>query len=160
MKKYLFYVLPVLIYLGACKEANQLELTSDVTIDIEKASIVSVSATGTANNYTFNVGIKSTETGCDQYANWWEVISDEGELLYRRILAHSHVNEQPFVRSGGIIDISENQIVMVRAHMNTSGYGSDIFKGSVSQGFTKTTLASDFANELVNQAPLPDGCAF
>jgi len=160
MKKLIVYTLLFTLYLTACSQSSQLDLSNIDMDNTEKAAVVSVSVTGNENNYTFSVGIRSTETGCAQYANWWEVISEDGKLIYRRILGHSHVNEQPFVRSGGTIDIDENQTVMIRAHMNTSGYGTDIFKGSVSQGFAKSTLASDFAIELANQAPLPDGCAF
>ncbi len=159
MKKFILYILPIALYVVACSEPSQLDLVVD-SEDSAKASIVSVSASGDEKSYTFNVGIESSETGCAQYADWWEVISEDGTLIYRRILAHSHVNEQPFVRSGGTIDITEGQIVIIRAHMNTSGYGTDVFKGSVSQGFTKTTLTSNFANDLANQAPLPNGCAF
>jgi len=160
MKKLILYILPIALYLAACNQSSQLDL-SNIEMDItEKAAIVSVSASGDENNYTFSVGVRSTETGCAQYANWWEVISEDGNLIYRRILGHSHVNEQPFVRSGGTIDIDENQIVIIRAHMNTSGYGTDVYKGSVLQGFTKTTLTADFASELASQAPLPNGCAF
>lgn len=113
------------------------------------ASIISVSSSGNAENYNFNIGISSPDRGCKQYANWWEVITEDGNtLIYRRILGHGHVNEQPFVQSGGAVSITENQVVIVRAHMNTSGYGTTVFRGSVSNGFTKGTVTIDFANNL------------
>ena len=123
------------------------------------ADILSVSARGSENAYTFSVEIQSPDTGCDQYADWWEVVSEEGELLYRRILAHSHVNEQPFTRSGSSVPISEIQPVWIRAHMNTGGYG-DAFYGSVSTGFTKQVPQPDFAKDIETQEPLPQDCAF
>ncbi len=126
----------------------------------EKASVVSVSVSGDVNNYSFSVGVSSPDTGCNQYANWWEVITEDGELVYRRILGHSHVNEQPFVRSGGAVQISADQTVYVRAHMNTSGYGTTVYKGTVSSGFMADTLAADFANDLESLSPQPSGCAF
>ena len=125
-----------------------------------EASIVSVSVSGNEGNYTFNVGISSPDTGCKQYANWWEVISEDGKLIKRRILGHSHVNEQPFVRSDSGIQIKNNQIVIVRGHMNTSGYGTIVFKGSVKTGFSKTTLDKKFASNLSTVTPLPTSCAF
>jgi len=67
--------------------------------DSNEAKIISVEVSGVPDNYTFNVGVSSPDTGCDQYADWWEVITEEGELIHRRILAHSHVTEQPFVTS-------------------------------------------------------------
>ncbi|MFS4482798.1 hypothetical protein ACKGJY_07255 [Hyunsoonleella sp. 2307UL5-6] len=162
-------VLPVvfslLFMLSSCNDAddsiatkNETELESN---ESAKASIVSVTSTGTAGAYVFSVGIASPDTGCDQYANWWEVISEDGStLIYRRILGHSHVNEQPFVRSGGTVTIDASQMVIIRAHMNTSGYGINVFRGSVSTGFKEDTLAENFADNLSMQQPLPTNCAF
>lgn len=124
------------------------------------AKIVSVKSTGVENNYNFSVGILSPDKGCSQYANWWEVISENGDLIYRRILGHSHVNEQPFVRSGGSVKISKDQTVIVRLHMNNSGYSINTYKGSVSKGFYSFKTANDFALDLANNSPLPTGCAF
>ncbi|WP_238719066.1 hypothetical protein [Pelagihabitans pacificus] len=122
--------------------------------------VTDVSVTGNENAYTFSVTIISPDTGCDQYADWWEVVDTDGNLVYRRILTHSHVEEQPFTRSGGPVDISENTAVYIRAHMNNSGYGTAVFQGSVADGFTAGRLGTDFAEELESTEPLPDGCAF
>ena len=133
---------------------------SDEVQQIVQAEIVSVKVTGTENNYSFNVGIKSPDKGCEQYANWWEVLSMDGKLIYRRILAHSHVEEQPFVRSGGVVSISSDQEVIVRAHMNTTGYGNSAFKGTVNSGFTLVRVDSHFASQVEKEAPQPSSCAF
>lgn len=124
------------------------------------AQVTEVSISGDENAYTFNVTIKSPDTGCSQYADWWEVIGLDGSLIYRRILTHSHVDEQPFTRSGGPVEISKNTEVYVRAHMNNTGYGSAVFKGSVEAGFVSAQLTIDFAKELETADPLPEGCAF
>ena len=124
------------------------------------ADVVSVEVSGSEQAYTFSVGISSPDTGCNQYADWWEVITEAGSLVYRRILAHSHADEQPFVRSGGKVKIGNGQTVIIRAHMNNSGYGGHAFKGSVKDGFKEVTLDKDFAKELEKHDPLPDGCAF
>lgn len=155
-------LMSTLLFLTSCSSDDnrtQEEMQADDNSTL-KASIVSVSSSGEAGNYTFSVGISSPDTGCAQYANWWEVITEDGTLIYRRILAHSHVNEQPFVRSGGTVSIAANQVVIVRAHMNTSGYGTTVYKGSVLNGFTEDTLAPDFAKQLATQEPLPTSCAF
>jgi len=102
----------------------------------------------------------SPDKGCDQYADWWEVVSENGDLIYRRILGHSHVDEQPFTRSGGAVDISKNQQVWVRAHMNNTGYGGLVMKGSVDAGFQITPWPDDFAEGVDKVEPLPTGCAF
>ncbi len=124
------------------------------------AKVISVKATGTEGAYHFSVGIESPDTGCEQYANWWEVVTEDGNLIYRRILGHSHVNEQPFVRSGGAVGIKANQVVIVRTHMNTTGYGTRVFKGTVASGFVATTVAEEFAKAVAKQNPVPTGCAF
>ena len=124
------------------------------------ADVISVQVSGNEGAYRFSVGISSPDTGCDQYTDWWEVVSQDGELIYRRILLHSHVDEQPFVRSGGPVAISSDTVVLVRAHMNTGGYGGAVFKGSVEAGFVETDLNRDFAADLAEEAPLPEGCAF
>ena len=104
--------------------------------------------------------VQSPDTGCDQYADWWEVISEEGTLIHRRILLHSHVNEQPFSRSSGPVEISTNQAVIVRAHMHPHGYGGQALQGTVDQGFSVVELDADFAVDLAQTEPLPTGCSF
>ena len=108
--------------------------------------------------------VSSPDTGCDQYANWWEVLDESGNLLYRRILFHSHVDEQPFTRSGGPVAIDADTIVLVRAHMHlpdeSYGYGGATMKGSPVSGFEQVPLPADFASKLEQTPPLPDGCAF
>ena len=151
-----FFVYFIMILFGSINELNSQEKNQNN----EMAKIVSVEVSGNETSYSFKVGISSPDTGCDQYANWWEVISEDGELIYRRILGHSHVNEQPFVRSGGKVSILNNQIVIVRVHMNTSGYGTKTFKGSVNNGFTAFDTDQNFAKNLANIKPLPTGCAF
>ena len=124
------------------------------------AIVTEVSVAGQENRYTFDVTISSTDLGCEQYADWWEVIDLDGNLLYRRILAHSHVDEQPFKRSGGEVAIDANTEVYIRAHMNTTGYGEKVFNGSVADGFASVNLSPEFAEELAESEPLPSGCAF
>ena len=126
----------------------------------ENVEVLSVSVSGDVGAYTFSVELKSPDTGCDQYADWWEVIDADNTLIYRRILAHSHVSEQPFTRSGGVVAIAQDQEVIVRGHMNNLGYGKVAMKGSVSAGFTTLDLEDDFASHLATVEPLPDDCAF
>lgn len=124
------------------------------------ADVTEVSATGPSGKYTFHVTISSPDTGCDQYADWWEVIDRDGGLIYRRILAHSHVNEQPFTRQGGTVTIEEDENVWIRAHMNNSGYGGSAYYGNVTDGFSVKEMADGFGQDLENESPQPSGCAF
>jgi hypothetical protein len=124
------------------------------------AHVTAVSASGQAGAYAFSVSLSSPDSGCRQYADWWEVVSDDGKLLYRRVLLHSHVDEQPFTRGGGPVPIQPTTRVWVRAHMNTVGYGGAAFHGSVQTGFAPATPPAGFAAQLATQAPLPSGCEF
>ena len=135
-------------------------MTPTPSTSAQFAEVVAVTASGSPGGYYFSVQVASPDTGCDQYADWWEVLTPEGELLYRRILLHSHVNEQPFTRSGGPVPIDSEQVVIVRAHMNNRGYGSLAMQGSPSGGFSPVDLElGKFAN-LETLPPLPDGCNF
>jgi hypothetical protein len=124
------------------------------------ANVVSVAVSGEPGALRFAVGIESPDTGCEQYADWWEVVGTDGRLLYRRVLRHSHLDEQPFVRSGGPVDVDSDRTVWVRAHIHPTGYGGQAMKGSVSSGFAPADPEPGFAAELADSPPLPDGCAF
>jgi hypothetical protein len=125
-----------------------------------EAEVVSVQISGDPLNYQFRVELSSPDLGCEQYADWWEIISEEGDLVYRRILAHSHVEEQPFQRSGGPVEIQAETLVLIRAHMSTGGYGRLIMKGSAVAGFRAIEMEPAFAAELEAEPPQPTGCAF
>jgi hypothetical protein len=149
---------------GTTQEADRARTRSTaagvVAMKTQGADVTAVQVSGSPGRYDFNVTVKSPDTGCQQYADWWEVVSEEGRLLYRRVLFHSHVGEQPFTRSGGPVPIQPDTVVWVRAHMNTSGYGGALLKGSVRGGFTAAVPPAGFAAGLAKQSPLPDGCAF
>lgn len=126
------------------------------------AVVKNVTVSGKEGKYTFSVTLKSPDKGCQQYTDWWEVFSESGELIYRRILAHSHVSEQPFTRTGGTVNINANDVVIIRGHMNTFGYGEGevAMKGSIASGFQPTTISKDFAADIEKESPQPNGCAF
>ncbi|CAM4403465.1 hypothetical protein ZORO111903_18915 [Zobellia roscoffensis] len=135
-------------------ESDAAGILSDIT------KVIKIEVSGNGNGYTFNTTIQSPDTGCDQYADWWEIIDLKGNLIYRRILAHSHVDEQPFSRSGSNILLAANTQVYIRAHINSLGYASNVQKGSVENGFMAVQLDSEFAKELEKVEPLPTGCDF
>ncbi len=155
-------LLALVIILSGCSTMNESQVPQPkpVLATTNSASILKVETTGKPNNYTFAVTVSSPDTGCDRYADWWEVITPEGELLYRRVLLHSHVNEQPFTRKGGTVAIQPQQEVIVRVHMSPDGYSPNAQKGTVKDGFSEVTLPADFATSLANVEPLPTNCAF
>ena len=67
-------------------QSPEVELLIEPTDVGIAADVVAVEVSGSEGSYSFSVTVCSRETGCDQYADWWEVVSDEGELLYRRVL--------------------------------------------------------------------------
>ncbi len=77
-----------------------------------------------ASTYRFDVTVRHPDTGWDHYADRWEVLDPEGNSLGVRVLAHPHVNEQPFTRSlGGIAIPDEVQEVTIRARDSVDGWG-------------------------------------
>lgn len=124
----------------------------------DAANVVSVTVTGQPGAYEFTVGIQSPDQGCGQYADWWEVVSADGALLYRRVFTSPHREAQPFVSSGGPVPIQPETVVWLRAHLNTGGYGGIVFRGSPASGFERAAAPENFAGALAQQPPLPRGC--
>jgi hypothetical protein len=81
--------------------------------------------------WTFHVTIRSPDTGWDKYADGWDVVTPDGQVLkarpedpFTRLLVHPHVDEQPFTRSQRGIRIPEGVTqVRVRAHQKPGGFG-------------------------------------
>ncbi len=147
-----YYLIWVLVF---CCQAK-IETTSTPV----EARVMDVKTSGSPGSYNFRVTLTSPDEGCQQYADWWEVVDISGKLRYRRILGHSHVNEQPFTRSGSPVDVSSETEVWVRVHMNNTGYSNLAMYGSAQSGFESREFPEDFAKDLDQQAPLPDGCRF
>ena len=120
-----------------------------------QADVLSVQVSTQNNRTNFSVEISSPDTGCMEYADWWEVVSANGTLLYRRVLLHDHANEQPFTRSGGPVLAGPDEVLWIRAHMKQAGYGGVAFTGTIRSGFRPAGLSSHFAPELESLPPLP-----
>ncbi len=74
----------------------------------DPAVIESVEARPGANGWSFSVTLRHGDTGWDDYADGWRVLAPDGSVLGTRVLAHPHVNEQPFTRSQSGIAIPED----------------------------------------------------
>jgi hypothetical protein len=135
------------------------------------ANVTAVSVdSGSDGTYTLAVSIESSDIDCSQFANWWEVLSPEGALLYRRILDHSHTDANgttdpdapgnTFTRTGGPVAIAASDTVIVRAHMSNGGYAGSAMRGSVSGGFAPAPdIGPAFAAAVETAAPQPTGCS-
>ena len=137
--------------------------TGTDTEPVPWAHVTGVTATGQEGAYTFSVQVHSADTGCEQYCDWWEVLSPEGELLFRRTLAHAHLEDgnsgNPFERAGGPVPVAADQTVIVRGHMNTGGYTGMDMRGSVADGFVAAPdLGPSFAAEVEADDPQPPVC--
>jgi len=135
------------------------------------ANVVAVVTSGDDGAYNFSVSVESSDTGCDEYANWWEVLTEDGELSYRRIIDHSHTDANgasdanapgnTFTRGGGPVPIGAATTVIVRAHMSVGGYNGMALRGSVDAGFTQAPdIDADFAAGVETAAPQPTNCTF
>lgn len=83
------------------------------------------------NTWTFHVTVTHPDTGWEDYADGWDVVTPAGAVLtqneedtFTRVLLHPHVNEQPFTRSQRGLVVPEGvEQVTVRAHDLVAGFG-------------------------------------
>ncbi|MBL1437739.1 MAG: hypothetical protein COB08_016235 [Rhodobacteraceae bacterium] len=97
-------------------------LTASVSLasDVE---IVNVQAAQSGGIWQFDVTLRHADSGWEHYADGWEVLALNGTSLGMRVLAHPHVNEQPFTRSlGGIVIPDGTTEVIIRARDNVDGW--------------------------------------
>ena len=81
--------------------------------------------------WTFYVTVEHPDTGWEDYADGWDVVTPDGQVLkpdpdspFTRLLLHPHENEQPFTRSqSGIVIPAGASRVLVRGHDLVDGYG-------------------------------------
>jgi hypothetical protein len=72
---------------------------------------------------TFAVTLEHNDEGWHHYANQWDVMTLDDQLLGSRVLYHPHENEQPFTRSlSGVIIPQGVKQVKVRAMDSVHGY--------------------------------------
>ena len=94
------------------------------TLFAGEADIVKVEVEKTGGSYRFDVTVRHDDTGWQHYADKWDVVTPEGEILATRVLYHPHVNEQPFTRSLSGVEIGAGvSSVVIRAHDLVHGYG-------------------------------------
>jgi len=77
---------------------------------------------------TFTVTLEHNDQGWQHYANQWDVMTQDDELLGSRVLYHPHVNEQPFTRSlSGVVIPEGVSQVKIRASDLEHGYSKQEF---------------------------------
>lgn len=90
-----------------------------------KADILEVTAVKSADGtYDIEATVKHADEGWEHYADRFDVLAPDGTVLAERILAHPHVEEQPFTRSvSGVIIPDGITEIRVRAHDKVHGLG-------------------------------------
>lgn len=74
--------------------------------------------------WRFDVTVRHDDTGWNHYADRWDVLSPDGDVLATRVLAHPHVGEQPFTRSLWGVKLPEGLWrVRLRARDSLHGWG-------------------------------------
>lgn len=92
-----------------------------------EADVVAASAHRSADGtYRFDVTVRHLDTGWDHYADRWDIVAPDGEVIASRVLAHPHVEEQPFTRSlRGVVVPDGVGEVTLRAHDSVHGLGGN-----------------------------------
>lgn len=76
-----------------------------------------------------DVTLEHADTGWDHYADAWRLVDGSEHVLATRKLWHPHVDEQPFTRSQGDIEIPDSvRFVYVEAHDKVHGWSPDRVK--------------------------------
>jgi hypothetical protein len=99
-------------------------LLTAVPASAGEVDVVGVKVTKAGGDvYRFDVTLRHADEGWEHYADRWEVVSLDGGKLGQRVLAHPHVDEQPFTRSASITIPAGTTEVIVRGHDLVHGYG-------------------------------------
>ena len=88
----------------------------------DPAEIVSAEAERVAEGWRVSVTLRHADTGWDDYADGWRVWAD-GAVIGTRVLAHPHVEEQPFTRSLTLAIPEGAAAVEIEASTSATGWG-------------------------------------
>jgi hypothetical protein len=92
----------------------------------DSPEVVAVTADKSGTTWRFDVTLKHADEGWDHYADGWGIYLADGTELGYRVLAHPHVNEQPFTRSLGGVKIPDGTTsVIIRPQDKVHGVGAD-----------------------------------
>ena len=114
-----------LLAIAACGDGSSPATPAAPVTSVEGcADVVGVEiARGDDGTYRFDVTVASADTGWDKYADAWDVVGPGGGVLGTRVLAHPHVDEQPFTRSlSGVAIPAGTDEVTVRARDSVAGF--------------------------------------
>ena len=79
------------------------------------------------DRFRIDATVKHADAGWEHYADRWDVLDAEGQVLGSRELAHPHDNEQPFTRSLTLTLPKGLSVVTIRANDSVHGLGGAEF---------------------------------
>jgi hypothetical protein len=96
------------------------------------ADVIEATLEPSGDGYRVSATILSRDTGWEKYADAWEVRTPDGTVLGTRILAHPHVDEQPFTRSlDGVVIPTGATDVEIAARDLVAGFCGETFTAAV-----------------------------
>ncbi len=91
----------------------------------DPAEIVGATAQQSGAAWTVSVTLRHADTGWDDYADGWRIVTGNGTVIGTRVLAHPHVNEQPFTRSLSRVDLP-GEPLFIESSTNVTGWSGDL----------------------------------
>jgi hypothetical protein len=92
-----FVAVVVVVAVAGCSEAD--DAAETVAAAEGCADVVDAAVERSGDRFVVTATIQSADTGWDRYADAWQIRTTDGDVLGTRVLAHPHVDEQPFTRS-------------------------------------------------------------
>lgn len=93
------------------------------------ASVIDVEMSRQGDTWTFALTVLSDDVGATEYADQWELRTSAGDVIATRVLAHAHINEQPFTRSLSGVEIPPGTTTLIGvARHGVGGYCGDVFQ--------------------------------
>ncbi len=75
------------------------------------------------NSWLVKVTLSHQDSGWDHYADGWQVVDSNGNVLGDRVLHHPHVNEQSFTRNLAGVNVPDGMnIIYIKAHDKVHGW--------------------------------------
>lgn len=91
--------------------------------------ILGVDAEKTGMTWRVDVTLRHPDIGWDHFADGWEVLDADGNVLGFRELMHPHVNEQPFTRSLSSLVLPDGtREVFIRARCSVEGWSGETLR--------------------------------
>lgn len=102
--------------------------TDTLSESLDYAQVTYVKASQSSNgSWCFDTQVRHNDEGWQHYADAWQVVSQQGDVLGERVLFHPHEKEQPFTRRlCGIQIPNDTTKVTVRAKCNVHSFGGQV----------------------------------